>query len=605
MLEPSPSDRYPTAAEALADLKAFQDSLSVARNTRRTLAWSVAAALVAVVLATGVWLSRREEPSVQGTFTRLTDQEGREEYPSLSPDGTSFVYVRTVEGQRDLYWQRVEGGSPILLTPNSPLDDTQPAFSPDEHSIAFRSERGGGGIYLVAPTGGAVRRIADFGFNPAWSPDGKEIAVATESVTDPTRRGLGSQIWRFNVESGRKQLIVEGDGVQPNWSFQGRRIAYWGLSSSRTRRILWTVPAEGGNPVAALDDRFFNWNPVWSQDGRHLYFGSDRDGNLNLWRLPIDEQSGNPLGEPRLVPTPAQASGFWSISRDGRRIVYAANESKSNIVSFPFDPGEALINGPEVPVTRGSQAAQSCDVSQDGRWIAFHAGLPQEDLFLVRADGSGLRRLTKDRHKDRQPFWSPDGKWLLFYSNRGGTYQGWIIRPDGKGLQPILRGRREPLTFPIWAPDGRRVACLLGEVPVVIDLAQPFQQRIAMPLLPSNASESFAPTSWSSDGEWLAGNLYPFDSVGDGIGLFSFRSGTYKRLTSRGSNPVWLRDGKKLLYMDRGAVLSFDLRTRETRSVLSPEPTSLFTSLSLSSDQHHLYTVRKMEEGDVWLLTTK
>jgi eukaryotic-like serine/threonine-protein kinase len=603
MLEPSPNDRYPTAAEALADLTAFQNTLTPVRNTRRAWLWAAVAALAAAALATGLWLSRREEPPVQGTFTRLTDQEGREEFPSLSPDGTSFVYVRTVEGQRDLYWQQIEGGAPILLTPDSPLDDTQPAFSPDGRRIVFRSEREGGGIYLVAPTGGAVRRITDFGYNPAWSPDGKEIAVATEGVADPARRGLESQIWRVDVETGWKQLIVQGDGVQPSWSPHGGRIAYWGLAGAR--RVLWTVPAEGGGPVLALDDGFLNWNPVWSPAGTHLYFGSDRNGSLNLWRLPIDEQSGKVLDEPRLVPTSSEASGFWSIARDGRRIVYAANESKSNVERFSFDPKNAEVLGPGAPITRGSMAVRSCDVSPDGGWIAFHAGTPQEDLFLLRADGTGLRRLTRDRHKDRQPFWSPDGRHLLFYSNRGGAYQGWILRRDGGGLQPILSGRKEPLTYPVWAPDGKRVACTLGQVGVVIDLAQPYQERVPQPLLPAGDSESFAPTSWSKDGDWLAGNMARQDgSMMEGIGLFSFRSGVYERLTPRGFNPIWLRDGKMLLYTDRGAMLSFDLRTRKTRRVLS-ETTSLFTAMSLSSDQKDLYTVRGVEEGDVWLLATE
>jgi hypothetical protein len=76
-------------------------------------------------------------------------------------------------------------------------------------------------------------------------------------------------------------------------------------------------------------------------------------------------------------------------------------------------------------------------------------------------------------------------------------------------------------------------------------------------------------------------------------------------MTRRGMNPIWLRDGKKLLYMDRGVVLSLDLRTRGTRTVLSPESTYVFTGLSLSSDQRRLYTVKKVEEGDVWLLATR
>jgi Tol biopolymer transport system component len=603
MLARSPVERYPTAAEALVDLTALQGVLSGARGTRRALLWAVAAALLVGALATGLWLSRREEPPIQGTFTQLTDQEGLEEYPSISLDGTAFVYVRTTAGQRDLYWQRIEGGAPVLLTPGSPEDDTQPAFSPDGRSIAFRSERQGGGIFLASLSGGAARRIADFGYNPVWSPDGKEIAVATESTVDPARRNMISQIWRVDVETGRRRLIVRNDGVQPSWSPHGHRIAYWGLSADRARRILWTVPTEGGEPMQVLGDGNLNWNPVWSPDGTYLYFGSDRNGSLNLWRLPIDERSGRVSGEPQAIPTSSQVSGFWSIARDGRRIAYAANDSKANVERVPFDPRRAAVTGPAVPVTRGSQIVRSCDVSPDGRWIAFGAGLPQEDLFVIRADGSGLKRLTNDRHKDRQPFWSPEGGRLLFYSNRDGAYRGWIIHPDGSGFQPILKGGKEPLTYPIWSPDGQRVACTLGQMAVWVDLTQPLQERVPRALVSASSGETFAPSSWSSDGEWLVGNVARLDgSVMEGIGVVSFRSGICERLTNRGLNPIWLQKDK-LLYLDRGAVLAFDMRTREVRRILSPGSSSMFTAMSLSPDQLGLYNVRKSEEGDIWLLT--
>ena len=128
----------------------------------------------------------RAAAPVQASFTRLTDQEGRETFPSLSPDGDFFVYAKaTAPGNLDLYLQRVGGGNPINLTADSPVDDTQPAFSPDGQQIAFRSERDGGGIFVMGATGESVRRLTDFGYNPAWSPDGREIVVATEGVSDP------------------------------------------------------------------------------------------------------------------------------------------------------------------------------------------------------------------------------------------------------------------------------------------------------------------------------------------------------------------------------------------------------------------------------------
>jgi len=72
----------------------------------------------------------------------------------------------------------VGGKNPIHLTKDSPDDDTQPAFSPDGERIAFRSERDGGGLFVMGATGESAKRLTDFGYHPAWSPDGQEIACA-------------------------------------------------------------------------------------------------------------------------------------------------------------------------------------------------------------------------------------------------------------------------------------------------------------------------------------------------------------------------------------------------------------------------------------------
>ena len=82
------------------------------------------------------------------------------------------------------------------------MDDTQPAFSPDGGTLAFRSERDGGGIFLMGATGESVRRLTDFGYNPAWSPDGRELLVATEGISDPRVRKTQSAIWRVSVAPG-------------------------------------------------------------------------------------------------------------------------------------------------------------------------------------------------------------------------------------------------------------------------------------------------------------------------------------------------------------------------------------------------------------------
>ena len=305
----------------------------------------------------------------------------------------------------------------------------------------------------MGATGESVRRLTDFGFSPAWSPDGREILVATEGVSDPRARKTRSQIWRVDAATGARRLLTEGDAVQPAWSPHGRRIAFWGIPAGSSRRILSTMPAEGGAAVQVTDDEYLNWSPAWSSDGSQLYFASNRGGSMNLWRVPIDEASGKVLGAPEAITAPSEWSGLLSLSRDGRNILYATNESKANLERAPLDPA-TLAAGRLEPVTQGSRGVRSCDVSPDGQWVTFHASLPQEDLFVVRKDGGNLRQLTNDGFRDRHPRWSPDGSRILFQSDRSGRLVAGASRRTA-AVWSRSRGPRESLRA---IRSGRRTA---------------------------------------------------------------------------------------------------------------------------------------------------
>ena len=286
---------------------------------------------------------------VQATFSQLTTQAGIETFPSISPDGKTFVYVSSASGNDDIYLQRLDGRNAINLTKDCPADDTQPAFSPDGSQIAFRSEREGGGIFVMGATGESVRRVADFGFNPAWSPDGKEIAVSTESVVDPLSRRTTAALYVINVATGAKRLITKDDAMQPSWSPHGGRIAYWGLlSGGGGQRDIWTVPASGpstgAGAVPVTNDAAVDWNPVWSPDGKFLYFSSDRNGTMNLWKAPIDEKSGRVLGSFEPMTVPSHWCGFVSVSRDGRNLLYTSREETSGVRKVAFDPDRERVD---------------------------------------------------------------------------------------------------------------------------------------------------------------------------------------------------------------------------------------------------------------------
>jgi len=250
-------------------------------------------------------------------------------------------------------------------------------------------------------------------------------------------------------------------------------------------------------------------------------------------------------------------------------------------------------------VTQGGRAVGYGNVSPDGQWIVFRSTDPQEDLFVVHPDGSGLRQLTRDLAKDRGATWLPDGR-ILFFSDRSGRYEAWSIRPDGSGLEPLTATRGEPIYTPLASPDGRRLVCGLGFTGMaLIDLTRPLAGRVPQ-RLPFGGVEGrpFFATSWSPDGRRLAGNVER-----QGLFLYDLAGRRYERLLDHGAQPVWMRDGRRLLYLDDGRVRVLDTATRESRDVLVPPPGSAYSAVDLSGDERTLYVARLAKEGDVWLLT--
>ena len=145
-------------------------------------------------------------------------------------------------------------------------------------------------------------------------------------LTTPSIGSSISELWAVKVATGETRRLTEGDAVQPRWSPHGHRIAYWAnpIAVGRRQRDIYTIPAAGGEAVAVMSDAALDWNPVWSPDGMYLYFSSNRGGTLNLWRVPIDEQSGRTLGPPEAITTPSPYVAHLSFSADGRRLVYAS-----------------------------------------------------------------------------------------------------------------------------------------------------------------------------------------------------------------------------------------------------------------------------------------
>jgi Tol biopolymer transport system component len=571
----------------------------------------------ALFLALGVlagWLARspssgpEESAASTPALRRLTEIPGLETHPDISPDGRQFVYTSAASGNNDIYLMRVDGSRAINLTASSPAHDEQAAFSPDGESIAFRSERDGGGLFVMGATGESVRRLTNFGYDPAWSPDGKRLAFSTEGVIDPYVRLGPAELWIVEVATGKTRQLPLPDAVQPAWSPDGRRIAYW--ANHEGQRDLWIVTAEGGDRVAVTDDEPTDWSPEWSPDGRWLYFSSDRAGSVNLFRLPIDPETGRAISPPEPVTSSTGQLGYGRLSADGRRMVVSDFERTADLHVYRLNLEAA---SPLEPLrTLRPRTVHWCAPSPDSAWFACSTIGTPEDLVLLRSDGSELRRLTHDVAKDRGAAWSPDGERLLFSSTRDGLWEFYTLRADGS--EPHRLTELGGANVGKWTPDGQSLTLLLianrrrGEVndPVVqvaaSGLATPENaETLALP----PPIEAFLPGGWSPSGRFLAGTDIAKGYKPLSVGAIEPATGLYHASDlplarePYGGFVGWLDDER---YIARGATeLAIVNAMNGTWRGLAPiEGDGAY--LSLTDGGRLLVQETLATDGDIWLL---
>jgi Tol biopolymer transport system component len=540
--------------------------------------------------------------ALQVNFTHLTSGVDVETNPSLSPDGKWIVYA----SGGDIHLQNVTSQVPFAnLTKDEPAIDSQPAFSPDGEQIAFRSARGGGGIFVMTRTGESVRRLTDRGFDPAWTPDGRFVVFATATTVDPDSRVSVSEGWKVEVATNQ---ITAGDFMQPAVSPKAERVAYWSLPVTPTpplefsgnNRDLWTMRLDGTDPVRVTDDAATDWSPVWSHDGAFLYFASDRGGSMNLWRIAIDESSGRVRGQPEAVTTPSTWLGMISRSGDGRVFAYAAYDFTRNIARIGFDPVKGAVTGDRTAVTTGTVDWTRPDPSPDGSLVLFLSYHRQEDVYISRADGSGRRPLTNDVDKDRLPRWSPDGTQIAFYSNRGGAFSLWTINPDGGGRRQRVN-MNASVIYPLWSPDGRSLMAtqLASRRNYLFTLGDQVLTAPTETLPPHPSGRSFSAWAWSSDGLKIVGTT---GGISGELSVYSLDTKTYTDIVA-GSTPVWLGDNRRLIYASGPRIYIVDTVTKVSREVLADAET--LADPRLTRDNRTLFFTHGTIGADIWLMTVK
>jgi Tol biopolymer transport system component len=260
-------------------------------------------------------------------------------------------------------------------------------------------------IWVMNPDGSnqhALSRNNRTDFDPTWSADGSMVAFSSS--------GADADIWVMNADGTGEHDVSNdpsGPDIQPAWAPDASKIAFVKQNFDGTS-ALWVMNADGSEQQQLTDAQTINVHPSWSWDGKLIAFASSRDGNFEIYTIVPD---GTSLTRITFTTGAQEDNPNWS--PDVRFIAYDACLSPS----YPCP------------------------------------GSPNNEIFAMRADGSGRRRLTNDPSIDANPAWSPDGTQIVFRSDRSpdGT-ELWKMNRDGSGVVQLTIGPYQGGVDPDWQP---------------------------------------------------------------------------------------------------------------------------------------------------------
>lgn len=511
LLAKDPEERYQSARDLLADLRALRRELESGtwKRPEPHAAWwkhplVIAGIAGAAVVPLTIILLQRREPAKSsfplGNPIQVTTSAGLDTDPAISPDGTRVAYSSDEAGQLDIYVIDVHGGTPLRLTDHSSAD-TAPTWFPDGSAIAFVSNRSGElAIWKVGQMGGSATLLVPDAYDPAFSPDGKWIAFTRADSTGFDAISIAP------VSQASAARLLTGPGVPGGavgspphcdaaWSNDGSEIAFSAWDN------LWIVPRAGGAPRPLTSHGMRDREPAYSPDGRTIYFASYRQGITALWR--VDRRTG--VSE-RLTAGAGQESRP-SVARDGARLVYCTHSSSQ-------DENDVVlldrIAGEEILIPGGSDDTMP-SLSPDESFFVFVSNRQgsKYDIWkqrlVARRPVGPAERITDQPGNASHPTISPDGRWIVYYLIQGEVRNLWMT-PVDSGLPIRITDQSTPTITPSWSPDGTRIAFLSRvEDGVQLWTAKVQNGHMEGPpkQLPVDKLVARRPI-WSPGGEWIA-----------------------------------------------------------------------------------------------------
>ncbi len=519
------------APVAVAECPAFPASHlgPAAASARRYTWWVALAATVLVSAAAAAWWSvsrtRLAPAAAPPAAIPLTSLPGIEMDPSFSPDGRQVAFSWNGERENDfnIYLKTIGSEKTTQLTVG-PQQDLSPTWSPDGQFIAFLRyfSRDRSGVFMVRAGGGPEVRLAEcrdlnFPWTPrpllCWSPLGDWIALSdAEDPATAARMGqVRTSIYLLSTHTGQR------------------------------RRITWP-------PEQSMGDS----GPAFSPDGRSLAFV--RNPNVGISELMIQPLTADldPLGVPRKLKTgfPMSCSPAWT--PDGGEILFATGSLLAGREVKQWSPLWRISPlGNEAPkrIEVAGESAFYPAVSRNGR-LAYSQAVSDTNIRRVELAGPGIARgspirvAASTRH-DFNPQFAPDGKRIVFLSDRGGTMEVWTSQADGSSPQQLTSLGATVTGCPRWSPDGSSI---------VFDSNHGGRFRLYLmsavggtPRPLTDEGSDAATASWSHDGRWI---YFTSNRSGDfQIWRMPSVGGAAMQLTRGGGRaPFESVDGKQVYY---------------------------------------------------------
>ncbi|MBL8230356.1 MAG: serine/threonine-protein kinase [Bryobacterales bacterium] len=443
-LEADPQQRFRSAAE-LAD--ALKDATR--RRTGRVRQWVAAtAAAICGVVALGFWYTKAAQSRTGEVSPRvLTSYAGTEYFPTFSPDGHNIAFLWSGEQETiDLYVRPVDTDAPLRLTQH-PDPERSPRWSPDGRLIAFARE---GKAFVVSPFGGTERFVTELDHGAyqncdvrlTWSGDSRRLLFPR-----PPGPGQAPAIHDIDLDTGAvRRLTTPGEGASghlcPEMAPDGKQLLY--RSVERGKQKLYVAELDGTGAIAAVREISWmdGWGHSWMPDSREVVFTRTLPGAALLFRSSVlqpNEPVRLPFGEEGMYPV---------ISPKGGRMAYMRRRFDVEMWKAPLEVGQ--IRGE--PFLSSSQPDAQAEYSPDGKQILFYSERGAKgEVWVADANGKHPRSLAPCDGRDSMPRWSPDGKFVV-YAYRGDIYR---VAVSGDSKPQVMVVNEAVETRPSYSRDGR------------------------------------------------------------------------------------------------------------------------------------------------------